>query len=99
MFTDRSEKTVFSRDMKLKAVKRYFEGNESIRLIGIDLGLAAPTILSDWIKMFKVGGEEALQTSYRRPNYALPENCQKKIEDKELEERLELLEADNEFLK
>lgn len=98
-FTDQSEKTVYSRAMKLKAVKRYLDGNESIRLISVDFGLADPTILSGWIKKYQNGGEEALQTSYSRPNYALPEDRQKKIENQEIKERLEHLEAENEYLK
>ncbi len=98
-FTDQSERTMYSRAMKLKAVKRYLDGNESIRLISVDLGLADPTILSGWIKKYQNGGEEALQTSYSRPNYALPEDRQKKIENQEIKERLEHLEAENEYLK
>lgn len=99
VFKDSSEVRIYSREYKLAAIKRYLQGNESIRLISIDLGLPDHTILRDWLNKYREGGEAAIQTSYSRKNYLLHEERQNKIASKELKDRLEYLEAENEFLK
>jgi len=99
VFKDSSEVRIYSREYKLAAIKRYLQGNESIRLISIDLGLSDHTILRDWLNKYREGGEAAIQTSYSRKNYLLHEERQNKIASKELKDRLEYLEAENEFLK
>ncbi|MCR4688773.1 MAG: helix-turn-helix domain-containing protein [Saccharofermentans sp.] len=98
VFTNEGIKT-YSREEKLKAVKRYINGNESLRKISVDLGHTDPGVLRDWVRKYRAGGEEALQDSTSRRNYLLHEERQDKIASDELKERIKYLEAENEYLK
>ncbi|MGD9910126.1 MAG: hypothetical protein AB7U79_05940 [Candidatus Izemoplasmatales bacterium] len=46
----------YKRDTKLLAIARVKHG-ESIRSVALDLGLTDPTILGDWIKLYRAKGE------------------------------------------
>lgn len=99
VFTNENGLKTYTREFKLKAIKRYINGNESMRAISVDLGLTDPGIVRDWVKKFKAGGEDAIQTSTGRKNYLLHEDRQDKIASDELKERIKYLEAENEYLK
>ncbi len=99
VFTNEEGLKTYSREYKLKAIKRVLEGNESIRSVAVDLGLTDYSVLRDWIKKYKKDGEDAIQTSFSRKNYLLHEDRQNAIATKELKERIEYLEAENEYLK
>ena len=99
VFTNEDGLKTYTREYKLKAIKRCIEGGESIRSVAEDLGLTDYTVLRDWIKKYKNDGEEAIQTSFSRKNYLLHEDRQNAIATKELKERIEYLEAENEYLK
>ena len=98
-FENSEEIKVYTREYKLKAIKRYLNGDESMQAISIDLGLKDPSILKDWINKYKAGGEDAIQISTGRKNYLLHEERQDKIASDELKERIKYLEAENEYLK
>ena len=49
--------------------------------------------------MYKEKGEEAIVTTYGRKNYELKEDKIKRLNNKEAEERIKYLEAENEALK
>lgn len=98
VFTNDGIKT-YTRELKLKTIKRYLNGNESLRAISVDLGLTDPGIVRDWVKKYREGGEDAIQTSTGRKNYLLHEDRQDKIASDELKERIKYLEAENEYLK
>lgn len=99
VFTNEDGPKTYSREYKLAAIKRYIEGNESIRSIAVDLGLTDYSVLRDWIQKYKAGGEDAIQTSHSRKNYLMHEDRQNAVASRELKERLNHLEAENEYLK
>lgn len=99
VFTNESGPKTYTREYKLKAIKRYINGSESMRTISADLGLTDPGIVRDWVNKYKAGGEDAIQTSTGRKNYLLHEERQDKIASDELKERIKYLEAENEYLK
>ena len=99
VFTNENRIKTYTREFKLKAIKRYINGNESMRAIAVDLGLTDFSIIRDWVAKYRQGGEDAIQTSTGRKNYLLHEERQDKIASDELKERIKYLEAENEYLK
>ena len=99
VFTNEDGLKTYTREYKLKAIKRYINGNESMRSIAVDLGLTDPTIIRDWVRKYRSGGEDAIQVSTGRKNYLLHEDRQDKIASDELKARIKYLEAENEYLK
>ena len=99
VFTNENGLKTYSREFKLKTIRRYLNGNESMRAIAVDLGLTDPGIVRDWVKKYREGGEDAIQVSTGRKNYLLHEERQDKIASDELKERIKYLEAENEYLK
>ena len=95
-FSDEIKK--YSREIKLKAIKRVYEG-ESQRQVAIDLGLSESTTLRDWIRIYKSKGEEGIKDSHSRSHYLLHEDRLNKIAVDSLKDRNEYLEAENEYLK
>ena len=89
----------YTREYKLKAIKRYMTGDESLRKIAVDLALTDYTVLKDWVNKYKKDGEAAIQTTFGRRNYLLHEERQDKIASDELKARIKYLEAENEYLK
>lgn len=77
-FFERDKKEVYKRDTKLMAIQQVLSGR-SLRSVSIDLGLIDPAILRDWVKKYKVEGEEAIQDTYPRANYLLKEERFKKV--------------------
>lgn len=99
VFVNDGKLRTYTRDYKLKAIKRYMLGNESLRKIAVDLGLTDYTILKDWVNKYKKSGEDAIQTTSGRRNYLLHKERQDKIANDELKARIQYLEAENEYLK
>ena len=99
VFTNKNGLKTYSREFKLRTIKRYLNGNESMRAIAVDLGLTDPGIVRAWVKKYREGGEDAIQVSTGRKNYLLHEDRQDKIASDELKERIKYLEAENEYLK
>ena len=96
VFSDEIKK--YSRETKLKAIKRVYEG-ESQREVAIDLGLAEATTIRDWLRIYKSKGEEGIKDSYSRSHYLLHEDRLDKIAVDSLKDRNAYLEAENEYLK
>ena len=96
IFSDEIKK--YSRETKLKAIKRVYEG-ESQREVAIDLGLAEATTIRDWLRIYKSKGEEGIKDSYSRSYYLMYEDRLDKIAVDSLKDRNEYLEAENEYLK
>jgi hypothetical protein len=59
------------------------------------LGLIDPGILRDWVNLYKVKREAAIQTTHGRKSYLNHEENLDQIADKSLKDRLEYLEAEN----
>jgi len=96
-FIDRSA-GVYKRDTKLIAISRVKNG-ESIRAVGVDLGLIEPSILGDWIRKYNTEGEASIQDTYPRKSYLSKDERYKANIDKKLEEENERLKAEIDFLK
>lgn len=89
---------VYKRDTKLMAIQQVLSGR-SLRSVSIDLGLIDPAILRDWVKKYKVEGEEAIQDTYPRANYLLKEDRLKSVVDKKIAAENERLRAEIDYLK
>ena len=97
VFINREIKS-YKKDTKLLAISRVLNG-ESRRSVALDLGLIEPTILGDWIKLYKTKGESAIKDTHPRKGYLLKHERAKEIVDKTLEEENERLKAEIEYLK
>ena len=92
------ENGVYKRDTKLLAIGRV-ENGESIRSVALDLGLIEPSILGDWVRLYKRKGEAAIQDTYPRKGYLTKNERAKAIVDQALVEENERLKAEIEYLK
>lgn len=89
---------VYKRDTKLIAISRVLNG-ESIRNVALDLRLIEPTILGDWVRLYKTKGKDAIKDTYQRQSYMTKDERAKHIVDKALQEENERLRAEIEYLK
>jgi transposase-like protein len=96
-FQDR-RKLTHRRDTKLLAISRVEKG-ESIRAVAADLGLLDPGILTDWIELYRLKGEGAIQDTNARRNYRNEDERYKETIDQELKEKVTRLEAEIAYLK
>jgi hypothetical protein len=96
-FQDRQKQT-HRRDTKLLAISRVDKG-ESIRQVACDLGLLDPGILTDWIELYRLKGEGAIQDTNARRNYRNEDERYKETIDQELVEKVTKLEAEIGYLK
>lgn len=98
-FTDDQESRIYTREEKLKAIEEYLSGTKSGRQIALELGSPSADIVRDWANLFKNKGPDAIQISRGRKKYLLHEDRQRYLADKELKQRNQHLEAENEYLK
>ena len=99
IFTNQEELAIYTREAKLEAIHRYLNGDESYRKIGIELGLSDANILRDWVTLYREKGEAAIKTTHGRRNYMLQEDRLERIANQEVKDRINYLEAENEYLK
>ena len=97
-FEDNGAKRVYRREEKLDAVKRFLSG-ESEYSIGLAMMLPTPETVRDWAALYKKGGEAALKDTHSRSHYLLHEDRLDRVAGRKLMERLEYLEAENQYLK
>lgn len=98
-FTDEQSNRVYTREEKLETIKRVLNGEVSCRQAALDKGMPSPHVVSDWVKLYKEKGEEAIQVSRGRKKYQLHADRQKYLANKEMQARLKYLEAENAYLK
>ena len=98
-FTDEQEKRIYTREEKLKAIKIVLSGQKSGRQVAAELGTPDADTVNEWVKIYRVKGEEGIQVSRGRKKYMLHEDRQRYLADKELKARCKHLEDENEFLK
>ncbi len=98
-FTDEQERRVYSREEKLKAIHLVLDKKKSARQVGLEMCIPNPHTVQDWVKKYKLHGEEAIQVSKGRKKYLLHEDRQKFLAEKELKERNKFLEMENDVLK
>lgn len=67
-FTDEQENRVYTREEKLEAIKTVLSGEKSGRQVALELAIPNPTTVSDWVKLYKEKGEDAIQISTGRKN-------------------------------
>ena len=92
------ESGVYKRDTKLLGISRVEHG-ESIRSVALDLGLIDPSILGDWVRMYKCKGEAAIQDTYPRKGYLTKDERAKVIVDQALVEENQRLKTEIEYKK
>lgn len=89
----------YTREEKLKAIKRVKETGISYRQLALELMLSDPTILADWVHKFDKEGEEGIKDTYSREAYKHHDDKVLEKEYKKLLEDLERTKAENEYLK
>ncbi len=62
-------------------ISRVIENKESIRRVALDFGLIEPSILGDWVRLYKQKGEAAIQDTYPRKGYLTKDKRAKVIVD------------------
>jgi transposase InsO family protein/transposase-like protein len=95
---DHNKIKTYKRDTKLLAIARV-ENGESIRSVALDLGLTDPTILGDWLKLYRTKGEAAVKDTHSRKGYLTKDKRAKAIVDQTLLEENQRLKAEIEYLK
>lgn len=98
-FNKEEQRRSYTRELKLKAIHDVLSNNYSYRQKGIELMLSDPSIIRDWIKMYKKYGEEGIKDSYSREAYKHHDDKVLEKEYKKLLEDLERTKAENEYLK
>lgn len=93
------ERRIFTRETKLQAIKDVLNNGVSLRQKGIELMLTDPTIVRDWVRLYKNKGEAAIKDTYSREAYKHHDDKILEKEYKKLLEDLERTKAENEYLK
>lgn len=87
----------YSKNFKIKVVRKYLEGNTSLTEIAKEFQIASKTQVYEWVKKYKEKGEEAFEFEMRG-------NSSSKILSEEysfdnLEEEIEFLRMENDYLR
>lgn len=98
-FEDHGTSRCYSREDKLEAIDRVLNGKESRRQVALSIMLTDPKIVDDWVRKYQKEGEESIQDTHSRSHYLIHEDRLQVEANKKLLERLEYLEAENEYLK
>lgn len=98
-FTDEQEKRIYTREEKLKAINQVLTGEKSARQLSAELGTPDASTVGDWVRLYKLKGEDAIQISRGRKKYMLHKDRQSFLADKEIKARCRHLEEENEILK
>lgn len=96
-FKNRGIKT-YTREEKLEAIKRNKAGT-SMRQIALEMGLSDASIIRDWVRMYEKKGESGIKDTNSRSHYLLHEERLNKIALDSMQDRMQYLEAENEYLK
>lgn len=98
-FENRGESRTYTRELKLKVINEILTTGKSCRQASLDLMLTDHKIVEDWVRKYKNEGESAIKDTHSRSHYLLYEERLDTEANKKLLERLEYLEAENEYLK
>ena len=101
---ERKKNRYYSPEFKLCVINRILENNESINSVSIELGLRSGGTIYNWIKKYKENGYNVIEKKRGRvPMTKAKEITKDEItaeeKVKELEKRLQYVEAENEYLK
>ena len=93
----------YSEEFKLSIVKEYYEGNLGVRLLAQKYNLPSKNYITMWIKHFKDIGAIPKDASVSRPSRTSTKTTEegrvKSSYEKELEKKLERMEAELTFYK
>lgn len=98
-FKDDGRARTYTREMKLKAIDDVLNGGKSRRQVSLSLMLTDWKIVDDWVEKYLKGGPDAIKDTHSRSHYLIHEERLNTEANKKLMERLEYLEAENEYLK
>lgn len=98
-FKKNQQRVEYTRKLKLETIHEIMSKSISCRQKAIDLMLTDPTIIRDWVKMYKKYGEEGIKDTYSREAYKHHDEKVLEKEYKKLLEDLERTKAENEYLK
>ena len=98
-FRKNENRKSYTRELKLKAIQEIEQNGKSYRDVALEIGLLEPSIVLDWITLYRQKGESAIKDSYSRNAYLNHDERLLKKEYKKLMEDLERTKAENEFLK
>lgn len=93
------QKVEFSRQLKLETIHEIISKKISCRQKALDLMISDPATVSDWVKLFKKFGEEAIKDTHSREAYKKHDESVLEKEYKKLLDDLERTKAENEYLK
>ncbi len=104
---------IYSFEKKLSVVELYLSGEVSYQDLALQEGINNPALISNWVRLFRVAGPDALRPHKKGPKKTLNKpdsNTQNKLDEestvdtsaehvKELEDELLKLRIENAFLK
>ena len=93
----------YSEEFKLNVVKEYFEGNLGVRLLAKKYNLPSKNYITNWIKHFKdmgvISNDASVSRASHTSNTSIEKSRIKSPYEKELEKKLERMEAELAFYK
>ena len=98
-FKKDQQRVTYTRELKLETIHEVLTTNISYRQKAVELMLTDPTILRDWVRMYKKHGEAGIKDTYSREAYKRHDEKVLEKEYKKLLEDLERTKAENEYLK
>jgi Transposase and inactivated derivatives len=101
---DKDKNRYYSAEFKLEIINRILVDHESINSVAIELGLSSDGTIHSWIKKYKENGYNVIEKKRGRvpmtkPKKASMDDLTPEEKVKELEKRLQYVEAENEYLK
>ena len=101
---DKDKNRYYSAEFKLAVINRILVDHESINSVAIELGLSSDGTIHSWIKKYKENGYNVIEKKRGRvpmtkPKKASMDDLTPEEKVKELEKRLQYVEAENEYLK
>lgn len=100
----RNKNRYYSPEFKQAVMDRILVGKESMTSVAIDIGLISSGILGNWIRAYKKNGYNVIEKkrgrrSMTKSKVIVQEDLSPEEKVKELEQRLQYVEAENEYLK
>jgi transposase len=98
-FENHGTNRTYTKEFKLKAIDRVLNHNETHWKVALDCMLTDRKIIDDWIEIYKAKGPDGIKDTHSRSHYLIHEERLNVEANKKLLDRLEYLEAENEYLK
>lgn len=98
-FANHGTSRTYTKEFKLQAIDRVLHHNETRWKVALDCMLTDRKIIDDWIDVYKEKGPDGIKDTHSRSHYLVHEERLNVEANKKLLDRLEYLEAENEYLK